>query len=800
MRSTFAAAIATAFLFRAFALDAQGVLLLVNKDVPASSEVAQVYRRLRHIPRGNVLRLPLGGDREISREAYRELISGPVKKYLIEHPAIQCIVTTSGVPYLIRPVAGQRDAAAVDNELAAVLREEPKNQTERQANPLYIRADNLHGVDAPRLFQMVYVARLDGPDLATTSRMIEDTIAAEKEGLQGRVFGDAQGVDGGTGDAAADFSIRAAIDRLSGAGFGATLDLQQANWQEPAEGRGEQAAGAVFYVGRKDPENFQDIFGKQGLSRGAIAWHVAGGEAVDIWNSQSKQWCVNLMRRGAAVTVGPAFHSAESDFPAAEILVENLLLGRTVAESYWLVLPHVSSAMVLLGDPLYRPFALKARPGLVARAYVAETSTRVLRKGDTSSMLVQLQCIGPPGSATPAMVAAAQPGAGLSGAAGEIKIPGLAAGNTAVVRAPLVTASGDAAGMFRLHLDVKQSGADPRRIVLEGKTGLALISGGGHQQTQMAVSPSGEYVISGQPGNTLLTNVSTLASKRIAPTPGWILAAAAFSPDDAHIVLAVINPEHTQASLLLAQSHSGDVQNLPIGSQFLRWLDKETILLKEQTGLVKYNIKIKTRLPLFTPAGWTITEIVPETAAHVLTASDNRFSVIRKGAESPTELLKGVDLAGAIRVSKDLSVVGGLDRQKRLWIQHGVDGLPKVVAENLKEVVWGPMSRRIVTQGMNGEFRLFDAVAEKWAPLARFTAAQWSRDERRLLYLEAPAATDARRFLSLLTDARSEQLLSLDRLGEIRTFALTGNSGNGVVLLAGAAGGLQTWLLPLPPI
>src|SRR5262245_37845963 len=374
----------------AHALTPAEILLLVNKDVTVSSETARIYQRLRALPPGNVLRLSLGSDRYVAREQYRTQIVPPVRKYLTDHPTIRCLVTTSGFPYTIESTRGARDGAALDNELATVLRDEAKDLDGWQSNPLYLRAQNLSGADDPRALQMVYVIRLDGPDLKTITRMIEDAIATEASGLQGPVFGDSQGLDGNVSYGAADFSIRAAIDRLSGAGFPATIDLNRVDWQQPPGGVGEQAAGAAFYVGWYNLQNFQDIFGKQGLARGAIAWHIASNEAGNLWDTNSREWCINLMRRGAAVTIGPAFEPYVGAFPKAEILVESLLAGRTIAESYWLSLPHVSWAMVILGDPLYRPFA-KPRPALVARAYVASNTTHVLEKGQAGPILIQIQ-------------------------------------------------------------------------------------------------------------------------------------------------------------------------------------------------------------------------------------------------------------------------------------------------------------------------------------------------------------------------------------------------------------------------
>ena len=111
--------------------------------------------------------------------------------------------------------------------------------------------------------------------------------------------------------------------------------------------------------------------------------------------------------------------------------------------------------MVILGDPLYRPFALKPRPAVVARAYVSGDSSHILQKGETSSLLILLECVGPAGSGTPAMTAIAEAEMGLAAASGSVAIPALRAGQNVIVRVPSVTAGADPTGMFRLRLNAQ---------------------------------------------------------------------------------------------------------------------------------------------------------------------------------------------------------------------------------------------------------------------------------------------------------------------------------------------------------
>src|SRR5262245_38283676 len=114
------------------ALEPTQVLILVNKDSDISSKVAQMYQKLRAIPNENLLRLSLGTGSHITPEQYWEHAGTPIKQYLESHPAIRCILSTSGVPYFIIGTDGKDEGAAFDNQLADVLREETNDRKRRQ--------------------------------------------------------------------------------------------------------------------------------------------------------------------------------------------------------------------------------------------------------------------------------------------------------------------------------------------------------------------------------------------------------------------------------------------------------------------------------------------------------------------------------------------------------------------------------------------------------------------------------------------------------------------------------------------
>src|SRR5262245_22172716 len=88
-------------------LQASQGLILVNQDIPTSSQVGRMYQKLREIPPGNILSISLGTERQITPEQYWSKTAPPIKKYLEAKPEIRCILTTSGVPYTIQAQDGQ---------------------------------------------------------------------------------------------------------------------------------------------------------------------------------------------------------------------------------------------------------------------------------------------------------------------------------------------------------------------------------------------------------------------------------------------------------------------------------------------------------------------------------------------------------------------------------------------------------------------------------------------------------------------------------------------------------------------
>jgi uncharacterized protein (TIGR03790 family) len=90
---------------------------------------------------------------------------------------------------------------------------------------------------------------------------------------------------------------------------------------------------------------------------GAVGYHIASSECATL-KGDSQVWCKRMLEEGAAATLGPVDEPYVQAFPLPELFFGLLLEGHlSLAEVYALATPYWSWKMVLVGDPLYRPFA-----------------------------------------------------------------------------------------------------------------------------------------------------------------------------------------------------------------------------------------------------------------------------------------------------------------------------------------------------------------------------------------------------------------------------------------------------------
>jgi uncharacterized protein (TIGR03790 family) len=219
-------------------------------------------------------------------------------------------------------------------------------------NPLYFQNPDRSRKDGP---PTLMTCRLDGPTPEIAKRLVDDALAVEAKGLTGRVVIDARGIgynpkgDGGTGYAGYDESMRETARLFEKTPLPVTLDDKGPVLEAGA------AKGVALYCGWYSHANFVDCCD---YVPGAIAWHLASSEAVTLRRADSKVWCPNLLRKGVAATLGPVAEPYTIGFPKPAEFFGFLATGEyTLVEAYSRSLLFCSWMTVLVGDPLYTPFA-----------------------------------------------------------------------------------------------------------------------------------------------------------------------------------------------------------------------------------------------------------------------------------------------------------------------------------------------------------------------------------------------------------------------------------------------------------
>jgi len=113
----------------------------------------------------------------------------------------------------------------------------------------------------------------------------------------------------------------------------------------------------ALYCGWYSLQKYVDAFD---FVDGAIGYHIASFEAAALRDPNSLQWCPAMLRDGITATLGPVNEPYLFAFPEPRAFFAALYDGRCLVEAYFLTQRFTSWQMVLIGDPLYRPF--KTRP------------------------------------------------------------------------------------------------------------------------------------------------------------------------------------------------------------------------------------------------------------------------------------------------------------------------------------------------------------------------------------------------------------------------------------------------------
>ncbi|AJF06529.1 TIGR03790 family protein [Geoalkalibacter subterraneus] len=393
----------------AHALQPAEVAVVCNSFVEESMSLAEYYMKARGIPSKNLIKIRPPHKESVSRRDYERDIAAPIRKVLeneFSPGTIRALVVMYGVPLRVgapqrtdeeeerlQQLTTRRDelraslkgedvseekrsaaekqlkiisnalkdlskkgySAAVDSELTLVLANDYP-LADWVDNPFFLgNKDKLSSMPVGR-DDVLMVSRLDGPSPAIVRRMIDDSLAAEEKGLQGRAYFDARwkrpaGTDV-SGSGFYDLSIHLAAERVRKSGRMPVVVNDDDTLFQPGE-----APEAALYCGWYSLARYVDAFEWR---PGSIGIHIASQECQTLRSGSSRVWCKRMLEEGAAAVVGPVGEPYLQAYPVPEAFFSMLVDGYyTLVESYMLSLPWLSWKMVLVGDPLYRPFAAK---------------------------------------------------------------------------------------------------------------------------------------------------------------------------------------------------------------------------------------------------------------------------------------------------------------------------------------------------------------------------------------------------------------------------------------------------------
>jgi len=111
---------------------------------------------------------------------------------------------------------------------------------------------------------------------------------------------------------------------------------------------------AALYCGWYSLAKYVDAFNWQ---KGSVGYHIASSECTTLKEPNSQVWCKMMLMKGVAATIGPVFEPYLGAFPLPEFFFGYLVDGYlSLVECYSLSSRFLSWQMVLIGDPLYKPF------------------------------------------------------------------------------------------------------------------------------------------------------------------------------------------------------------------------------------------------------------------------------------------------------------------------------------------------------------------------------------------------------------------------------------------------------------
>lgn len=385
-----------------FALEPEEIVVITNSDNAASLAIGQYYCQKRGVPADNIIAWPLGSNLSstISRNDYEKKLALPLRSRLSGRQfdgKIRCLLTTYGVPYI---VGSRSKLPGLENELTKLqellefqnakksdpnISADNKKIIERNISQIQARIDTIEGKQTsasldselsmvlfnnyelyrwqpnrlmkgseyPAVYTLM-VCRLDGPSEEIVKGLIDKAISAEQTGLKGFAYIDSRGIPAQRDKYGIyDQSLRdmAILTELK---TGLTVKEERTALLFPPDSCPQTAIYCGWYSLTKYVDAFDFV-------DGAVGYHIASFEARAVRDPNSSQWCPAMLKDGITATLGAVAEPYLHAFPKPRQFFDELYEGACLVEAFYHTKPFNSWQLLLIGDPLYRPFKIKTK-------------------------------------------------------------------------------------------------------------------------------------------------------------------------------------------------------------------------------------------------------------------------------------------------------------------------------------------------------------------------------------------------------------------------------------------------------
>lgn len=397
------------------------ILLVVNSDSTASTQIAAHYVQVRKVPDRNVVRLHTPETDAISRADYVRTIEEPIADWLTKkrlQDQVLYIVLTKGIPLRIEGTLGMTGTlSSVDSELTLLYRllvQSPVSIVSRLDSLNQADSEALEGTRFARQTGLYFVTALTRDDAQLS--LLQRPVVGERVPIIGRVdnpyflgdrdfknaarFSHANSdlylvtrLDGFTVDDVIKLIDRAAAPSTSGEIVldqkATVVDRGGDMWLAEAESRLKSmtpapsvklestravasSSGPVlgyFSWGSNDPANQRRNMGLT-FANGAIGGMFVSTDgrtfreppaawqpAIAGSSTGGQSLAGDLVREGLTGVSANVSEPLLDAIVRPQILFPAYLSGFNLAESFYLAMPYLSWQEVVIGDPLCAPFS-----------------------------------------------------------------------------------------------------------------------------------------------------------------------------------------------------------------------------------------------------------------------------------------------------------------------------------------------------------------------------------------------------------------------------------------------------------